>query len=101
LHSRSKPPRSQGDASGPNDWRARIDERAGIRVSAKLIRANGSSQKVIITNESANGIGLEGVDGIGIGETALLVGEDSQVREIKIRWVVGNQAGARFVGAAD
>jgi hypothetical protein len=95
---RDGPPRRQGDASrGAEDIRARFEERTDTHIPAKLIRANGSTQNVIIGNLSGTGLRLDGVSELAIGEHALILLADNQAREIAIRWIVGDQAGARFV----
>ena len=98
LHQRSKAPRRQGDSTGgAADLRPRIEERVASRIRAKLVGPDGTSRNVIITDQSKSGVALDGVDGIGIGQQLLLVLPGGELREITIRWVVGGQAGARFI----
>lgn len=65
-------------------------------IEVRVVRNGGESFRVKVTH-LVDGILLEGASGLVVGEHLLLILKDSQLREITIRWAVGDQAGARFI----
>lgn len=82
-------------------WRDRREGRRMTDIPVKVIRSNGSSQSAIIADLSDEGLRLDGVEGLTIGERVLMVLPNHRVREIAIRWAIGDQAGGRFINQQD
>lgn len=78
-------------------WRERIEERHPTDIAVKVVQSSGASQKATIADLSGEGLRLEGVAGLAIGERVLVVLPDHRVLEVTIRWAFGDQAGARIV----
>lgn len=70
-------------------------------IPIKVIRSTGSSQSAVIADLSDEGLRIEEVEGLTIGERVLVVLPDHRVREIAIRWAIGDQAGGRFINHQD
>jgi hypothetical protein len=66
-------------------------------IQAKLVQASGASHAVTIADLSAQGLRLEGVERLTVGEQVLLLLPDNSVYELVIRWAFDDQAGGRFV----
>lgn len=94
-----KDPLSSGPVpkAGVEAWRERSEERLEANISAKVIRASGTSLNVKITDISASGLRLEGADGLSIGENVLLLFPDGHAIEVAIRWALNDHAGVRIV----
>lgn len=78
-------------------WHERIEERHVTDIAVKVVQPSGASQKATIVDLSGEGLRLEGVAGLVIGERALVILPDHRVLEVTIRWAFGDQAGARII----
>lgn len=66
-------------------------------IPVKVIRSTGASLNAVIADFSEQGLRIEGVEGLTVGEHALVLLPDHRVVEITIRWALGDQAGARLI----
>lgn len=81
----------EGDSHG------RAGEAGGTVTPAKIIRASGASNKVMIAHLPDGSLRIEGAEGLAQGETALVLYPNHKVAEILVRWTSGEQAGAVIV----
>lgn len=78
-------------------WRERIEERHVTDIPVRIVQSSGASQKGRIADLSGEGLRLEWVSGLVIGEHLLVILPDHLVLEVTVRWAFGDQAGARIV----
>lgn len=77
--------------------RGRHEERCVTDIPVKLIRSNGASFSAAIADFSEHGLRIEGVEGLTVGEHALVILPHHRVLEIVVRWALGDQIGARLI----
>ena len=66
------------------------------QVEARAVKKDGESFRVMITT-GQDGLLLEGITGLVVGERLSLVLPDGQVKDLAVRWAVGDRAGARII----
>jgi hypothetical protein len=75
--------------------------RIDLRRPAVMVNSDGVEWDVIILDVSSGGFRLEVSECPRIGELITLRVEHREEFPAQIRWVLGNEAGGSFVGAAD
>jgi hypothetical protein len=78
-----------------------ITERArriDLRRSAVLIDSDGSASEVTVLDVSSGGLRLDRCETLRIGELVTLRVEHGEAFPIEIRWTLGTEAGAVFLG---
>lgn len=78
-------------------WHDRVEDRHVADIAVKVVQSSGASQNATIADLSGEGLRLEGLAGLAIGEHVLVILPDHRVLEITVRWAFGDQAGARIV----
>lgn len=77
-------------------WCSSLEKRQMTNIPVKVIRSIGTSQNAV-ADLSGEGLRLEGVEGLTVGEHALVLLPDHRVLEIVVRWSLGDQAGVRLI----